>query len=72
MGGVNGQGKQMDGADAADLEIPVPAGTIIRRKVRVPKCGLKVIYIYIYTVCILSHMTVINMEVRLYADKTVG
>ena len=35
MGGVNGQGKQMDGADAPDLEIPVPAGTIIRRKVRV-------------------------------------
>lgn len=31
-GGVNGQGSNCEGADAEDLIVPVPAGTIIRRK----------------------------------------
>ncbi|GFR45678.1 hypothetical protein Agub_g7092 [Astrephomene gubernaculifera] len=31
-GGVNGQGSNCDGANAEDLLVPVPAGTIIRRK----------------------------------------
>ncbi len=30
--GVNGQGSNCDGADAEDLLVPVPAGTIIRRR----------------------------------------
>jgi len=30
--GVNGEGGNCDGADAADLYIPVPCGTIVRRK----------------------------------------
>jgi GTP-binding protein len=31
-GGTNGQGSNCDGANADDLLVPVPAGTIIRKR----------------------------------------